>query len=82
MHETRIANDVGSQYCRQPAFDPDWPLLHHDPQSNLDTLYDETEGMPRPMSVVGTKPPNRNVGSSVAVVGKRDMTRTAEFGRE
>src|SRR6516165_228347 len=34
MHEARIASDVGSQYRRQPALDPDWPLLYHRVQSN------------------------------------------------
>jgi hypothetical protein len=34
-HKTRVAGDVGSQYRRQPALDPDWPFLHHTSQSNL-----------------------------------------------
>ena len=34
MHKSRIASHVGGQYRRQPALDPDWPLLHHGPQSN------------------------------------------------
>ena len=29
VHEPRIASHVGGQYRRQPAFDSDWPLLHH-----------------------------------------------------
>jgi hypothetical protein len=33
-------------------------------------------------NTIGTKLPNRNVGSSVAVGVKPDMTRTAQFGRE
>jgi hypothetical protein len=41
MHKPRIASDVSGQYRRQPALDPDWPLLHHGPQSNLShILYD------------------------------------------
>jgi len=27
MHEPRVASHVGGQYRRQPALDPDWPLL-------------------------------------------------------
>src|SRR6516225_2627296 len=38
MHEARIASDVGSQYRRQPALDPDWPLLYHRVQSNPDAI--------------------------------------------
>jgi hypothetical protein len=41
VHEPRVASHVGGQYRRQPALDPDWPLLHHGPQSNLShNLYD------------------------------------------
>jgi hypothetical protein len=29
VHEPRIASHVGGHYRRQPALDPDWPLLHH-----------------------------------------------------
>src|SRR5262245_28460463 len=29
VHEPRIASHIGCQYRRQPALDPDWPLLHH-----------------------------------------------------
>jgi hypothetical protein len=31
VHEPRVAGHVGGQYRGQPALDPDWPLLHHDP---------------------------------------------------
>jgi hypothetical protein len=34
MHEPRVASHVSGQYRRQPALDPDWPLLNHGPQSN------------------------------------------------
>jgi len=34
VHEPRIASHVGDQYRRQPALDPDWPLLNHGPQPN------------------------------------------------
>ena len=34
----RIARHVSGQYCRQPTFNPDWPILHHVPQSNLDAI--------------------------------------------
>jgi hypothetical protein len=40
MHEPRITSHIGSQYRRQSALDPDWPLLHHGPQSNSAHLYD------------------------------------------
>jgi len=33
-------------------------------------------------SAIGTKPPKRNVGYSVAVGGKPDMTRTVQFNRK
>jgi hypothetical protein len=35
VHEPRITGHVGGQYRRQPALDPDWPLLHHGLQSNV-----------------------------------------------
>jgi hypothetical protein len=39
VHEPRIANHIGGQYRRQLALDPDWPFLHHGPQTCLrDTL--------------------------------------------
>ena len=38
VHEPRIASHVGGQYRRQPTLDPDWPLLHHGPQSNPDAI--------------------------------------------
>jgi hypothetical protein len=34
VHKPRITSHVGGQYRRQSPFDPDWPLLHHGPQSN------------------------------------------------
>src|SRR6266446_2367251 len=34
MHESRVASHVGSQYRRQPAFNPNWPLFHHGMQPN------------------------------------------------
>jgi hypothetical protein len=44
VHEPRVASHVGSQYRRQPTLDPDWPLLHHGPQSNQrGNLYDGSE---------------------------------------
>ena len=43
VHEPRIARHVGGQYRRQPALDPDWPFLHHDPQPNHSVLYDGSE---------------------------------------
>jgi hypothetical protein len=33
VHEPRVASHVGGQYRRQPALDPDWPFLHHGPQT-------------------------------------------------
>jgi hypothetical protein len=33
VHEPRIASHIGGQYRRQPALDPDWPLLRHGSQS-------------------------------------------------
>jgi hypothetical protein len=33
VHEARVASHVGGQYRRQFAPNPDWPLLHHSPQS-------------------------------------------------
>src|SRR6185369_13777209 len=39
MHEPRVASHVGSQYRRQPALHPDWPLLHHGPQSNRHSTF-------------------------------------------
>jgi hypothetical protein len=38
MHKSRIASHVGGQYRRQPAIDPDWPLLLHGPQSNPNVI--------------------------------------------
>jgi hypothetical protein len=35
VHEPRVASHVSGQYRRQPALDPDWPFLHHGPQSCL-----------------------------------------------
>jgi hypothetical protein len=32
-HKPRIASHVGGQYRSQLALDPDWPFLHHCPQS-------------------------------------------------
>src|SRR5262249_27738987 len=44
VHEPRVASDVGGQYRRQPALDPDWPLLHHGPQPNRQhLLYDGSD---------------------------------------
>src|SRR5262245_16973043 len=40
VHEPRIASHVGCQYCRQPALDPPWPLLHHRP--TIQPSYDCT----------------------------------------
>src|SRR6516162_6772507 len=40
MHEPRVASHVGGQYRRQPALDPDWPLLHHGPHPTDEILYD------------------------------------------
>src|SRR5262249_16812298 len=41
VHEPRVASHVGGQYRRQLALDPDWPLLHHGPQTHLPhILYD------------------------------------------
>src|SRR6516164_7679574 len=44
VHEPRIASHVGCQYRRQPALDPDWPLLHHSSQPNSQPTTDETTG--------------------------------------
>lgn len=38
LHEPRIASHIGGQYRRQSTLDPDWPLLHHGPQSNLSAI--------------------------------------------
>src|SRR5260370_302357 len=62
VHKPRIASDVSGQYRRQPALDPDWPLLHHGPQSNLQHMVRQIrrqsqtgfDGLPRLMSVLGT----------------------------
>jgi hypothetical protein len=44
VHEPRVASHVGGQYRRQPALDPDWPLLHHGSQPNPSRiLYDGSE---------------------------------------
>jgi len=40
VHEPRIASHGGGQYRRQPALDPDWPLLHHwAPANPMDSLF-------------------------------------------
>jgi hypothetical protein len=47
VHQPRVTSHVGGQYRRQPALDPDWPLLHHGPQSNLShILYDGSDHVP------------------------------------
>jgi hypothetical protein len=38
--------------------------------------------LPTAMSLVGTKLPNRDIRSTVAIGGKPDMTRTIQFGRK
>jgi hypothetical protein len=53
VHEPRIASHVGGQYRRQSALDPDWPFLHHGPQSNQSIPYD---GLAAPPTCFGEIP--------------------------
>ena len=38
VHKARIADHVRGQNRRQPALDPDWPLLHHGRQTFRDAI--------------------------------------------
>src|SRR6266851_6833698 len=46
VHKTRIAGHVCGQNRRQPALDPDWPLLHHGYNPTSMGLYDRSDGRP------------------------------------
>src|SRR5215831_18773256 len=56
MHEPRVASHVGSQYRRQLALDPDWPLLHHGSQSNPAHCTTDERGPPTRFDRVPIQP--------------------------
>src|SRR6185503_19631825 len=44
VHEPRIASDVGNQYRRQSALDPDWLPFNHGCNPTTAILYDGSDG--------------------------------------
>src|SRR6267142_3320703 len=78
VHEPRVASHVGGQYRRQPALDPDWPLLHHGPLSDPQYLLRRItrqgqagfDALTILMSVIGPDPEEIEISRTSAVTGR------------
>jgi hypothetical protein len=89
VYKPTVTGSIGGEDRRQPSI---WPLNRQVflldrsmPVYAFSCKCQETTKIwwcGRPISDLGTKLPNRDIRSTVAIGGKQDMTRTAQFGCE
>jgi len=60
VHEPRIASDVGNQFRRQSALDPDWLPFNHGCNPTTAILYDGSDGSTK-SDLTGVRPDRRRL---------------------